>query len=159
MAEDGINTASATLVEGMQFVGETGSGHAVVMDGASGLGRDTGGSPMEFLLVGLAGCTAMDVAYILRKQRVEVSSLKVVVNARRAAKHPKVYEHIEVEYTVAGPDILRRHLEKAVTLSATQFCSASVMLGKTANIVHHLHLESDEGTWEGTLDIGDPGTG
>ena len=60
---------------------------------------------------------------------------------------------------MAGPDVLRRHLEKAVTLSATQFCSASVMLGKTAKIVHYLHLESDEETWEGTLDIAEPGTG
>jgi len=153
MAKDEIDTASSTLVEGMQFVGETGSGHAVVLDGAAGMGRDTGARPMEFLLVGLAGCTAMDVAFILRKQRVEVRSLKVAARARRAPEHPKIYEHIELDFTVAGLDIQRQHIEKAVSLSATRFCSASVMLGKSAEIVHRIHLTNDEGTREWTLEV------
>ena len=148
-----LSTALATLVEGMQFVGEAGSGHAVVMDGGPGFGRDTGTRPIEFLLVGLAGCTGMDVVHILRKQRVEVRSFQVAVKARRAEKHPKVYTWIEIEYRVSGPDIRLKHLEKAVTLSATKFCSASVILGKTAEIVHKYRLENAEGTREGVFEI------
>ncbi len=152
MADDGTSTASVTLVEGMQFVGETGSGHAVVLDGAPGFGRDTGARPMELLLVGLAGCTGMDVAHILRKQRAAPDALEVRVRARRAAEHPKVYEEIEIEYRARGPGLEPRHLKKAVALSATKFCSASVMLGKTAKLVHRLRIENEDGTWEETLD-------
>ncbi len=150
-----LSTALATLVDGMQFVGEAGSGHAVVMDGGPGFGRDTGTRPIEFLLVGLAGCTGMDVVHILRKQRVEVRSFQVAVKAKRADKHPKVYTWIEVEYRVSGPDISLKHLEKAVTLSATKFCSASVMLGRTAEFVHKYRLENSGGVQEGVFHLGE----
>ncbi len=153
MAEQEFSTALATLVEGMQFVGEAGSGHGIVMDGGPGFGRDTGTRPIELLLVGLAGCTGMDVVHILRKQRVEIRSFQVAVKAKRAEKHPKVYTWIEVEYRVAGPDIRLKHLEKAISLSATKFCSASVILGKTAEVVHKYRLEGAEGLQEGVLDL------
>ena len=95
----------------------------------------------------------MDVVHILRKQRVEVRSFQVAVKAKRAEKHPKVYTWIELEYRVAGPDIQVKHLEKAISLSATKFCSASVILGKTAEVVHKYKLENSEGAVEAVLKI------
>ena len=144
MAENDISKAMVTLVDGLQFVGEAGSGHAIVLYGAAGFGRDTGTRPMELLLMGLAGCTGMDVVHILRKRRV---------NARRAPQHPKVYTNIEIEYVVKGPDIKVKDLERAIKLSATKFCSASVMLGAMARIAHKYRLEGIEGESEASLEF------
>lgn len=148
MMENECITATATLVDGLQMVGESSSGHALVMDGAADFGRDTGVRPMELLLVGLAGCTGMDVAHILRRRRKELRHFQVRVNARRAPQHPKVYTEIEIEYDVRGPDIKRKDLEMAIELSATTFCAASKMLGKAARITHKYFLDGAEGESE-----------
>lgn len=153
MAENDISKAMVTLVDGLQFVGEAGSGHAIVLDGAAGFGRDTATRPMELLLMALAGCTGMDVAYILRKRRVNIQHFQVRANARHAPQHPKVYTDIEIEYIVKGPDIKVKDLEWAIELSATTFCSASVMLGATARIVHKYRLDGAEGQGEATLEF------
>lgn len=153
MAENDISKAMVTLVDGLQFVGEAGSGHAIVLDGAAGFGRDTATRPMELLLMALAGCTGMDVAYILRKRRVNIQHFQVRVNARHAPEHPKVYTDIEIEYIVKGPDIKVKDLEWAIELSATTFCSASVMLGATARIVHKYRLDGAEGQGKATLEF------
>jgi len=153
MAENDISKAMVTLVDGLQFVGEAASGHAIVLDGAAGFGRDTGTRPMELLLMGLAGCTGMDVAHILRKRRVNIQHFQVRVNARHAPEHPKVYTNIEIEYIVKGPDIKVKDLERAIKLSATKFCSAAVMLGATACIAHKYRLDGAEGQGEATLEL------
>ncbi len=147
-----INEAVVKLTEGMQFIGQSGSGHAFVMDGAKGFGDDTGPRPMEVLLIGLAGCTGMDVAYILRKQRVQIEGFKVKVTGKRAEDHPKIYTDIEIEYIVQGRDIQEKQLLKAIELSATRFCSASVMLGKSSRIVHKYTLKNDSGEARGTFE-------
>jgi len=144
-----IDEANVRLVNKMQFVAQTGSGHAFVLDGAKGFGDDTGPRPMEVLLVGLAGCTGMDVAYILRKQKVEPEKFEVKVTGKRAESHPRIYTDIEIEYIVEGSNIQEKHLLKAIELSATKFCSASVMLGKSSRISHKYTLKNSSGEIKG----------
>jgi putative redox protein len=130
-----INTAQVTWVEGMQFVGEAGSGHAIVLDGREDVGgRDTGLRPLELLLVGLAGCTAMDVKHILQKMRQPVTGVQVQVEAERAEDHPKVYTHIKLSYVVRGQNLPEKSVADAIELSQYKYCSASAMLGKVAEI-------------------------
>ncbi|NOX61033.1 MAG: OsmC family protein [Chloroflexi bacterium] len=124
-----MKTTTVRWIEDMTFAAETGSGHAVVMDGKTGAGP----SPMELLLVGMAGCTAVDVVSILKKQRQPLEGLEVRVEGRRADSHPKVYTHIAIEYIAHG-DIDEKKLERAIALSQEKYCSASIMLGKTALI-------------------------
>ncbi len=126
--------ASARWVEGLQFDAVTGSGHRLVLDAGSKDHQSLGASPMELLLVGLAGCTGMDVIDILRKKRLAVSGLEVRVEGTRAETHPKVYTEIDVVYVVRGKDISARAVEQAIHLSESKYCSAGVMLGKTAKI-------------------------
>jgi putative redox protein len=125
----------------MSFVGETGSGHSVVMDGAPDFGgRDLAPRPMEMLLLGLGGCTAFDVVMILKKARQSVTDCRVEVEAERAETEPKVFTRIHVHYVVTGRDVQARHVERAVKLSAEKYCSASVMLGATAEITHDFQV-------------------
>jgi putative redox protein len=133
--------AKATWVDGRQFVGESGSGHAVVMDGApdSG-GRNSGIRPMEMLLIGLAGCTAFDVVHILEKSRVFPTGCAVDVEADRAETDPKVFTHIRLKYRVTGKNLSRAKVDRAVALSAEKYCSASIMLGRTAEITHEVEV-------------------
>jgi len=130
------STAQVTWVEGMQFVAEAGSGHAIVLDGAPSVGgRDTGARPLELLLMGLAGCTAMDVIFILKQRmRQQVTGLEVKVSAERAPHHPKVYTEIHIRYIVRGRGLAEKKVRRAIEMSETTFCSASAMLGKTAKI-------------------------
>ena len=129
--------ARIKLVEGMMFVGESGSGHAVVMDGAPEYGgRNLGIRPMEMLLIGLGGCTAFDVVQILRKGREQVSDCQVDVTAERAETDPKVFTKIHLEYRVAGKDLAPAKVERAIQLSKEKYCSASIMLGAIAEITH-----------------------
>jgi len=123
------------------FVGESGSGHSVVMDGApeSG-GRNAGIRPMEMLLIGLAGCTAFDVVHILEKGRESVTLCTVDVEAERAETYPKIFTRIHLRFRVAGKGLARTKVERAVQLSAEKYCSASIMLGKTAAISHEIEL-------------------
>ena len=127
--------AKAVWVAGRQFVGESGSGHAMVMDAsARGGGRNTGASPMEMLLLGMAGCTGIDVVSILEKGRHAVTGLEVVVRAERDPKPPMVFTQIEIKYLVRGQNIPEKAVQRAIELSESKYCSASIMLGKTAKV-------------------------
>ena len=122
-------------VDGVCFVGETGSGHAVVMDGApEGGGRNLGPRPMELLLVGTAGCTSYDVLTILKKARQDVRDCWVEIDAERADAEPKVFTRIHFHFVVTGRALKADAFERAIRLSADKYCSASIMLGKTAEI-------------------------
>jgi putative redox protein len=136
-----MNEARVTWVNEMQFVAETGSGHAIVLES----GKETKApSPMEMLLVGLAGCTAVDVVHILKRMRQPVTDVQVNVKGVRADQHPKVYTQIEVEYVVTGRALSEEKVQRAVEMSETTYCSASIMLGKTATITSSIRiLETD----------------
>lgn len=127
--------ARAKWVEGMAFMGEAGSGHAVIMDGAPDYGgRNIGIRPMEMLLIGLAGCTGFDVVQILKKGREAVTGCEVEVEAERASEDPKVFTKIHIAYRVSGRGLSQAKAERAVTLSKEKYCSASIMLGATAEM-------------------------
>jgi putative redox protein len=131
--------ARAKWVEGMAFMGEAGSGHAVIMDGAPDYGgRNIGIRPMEMLLIGLAGCTGFDVVQILKKGREAVSGCEVEVEAERATEDPKVFTKIHIAYRVSGRGLSQAKAERAVTLSKEKYCSASIMLGATAEMTTSL---------------------
>jgi len=131
-------------VDGVCFVGETGSGHAVVMDGApEGGGRNLGPRPMELLLVGTAGCTSYDVLTILKKARQDVRDCWVEIDAERADAEPKVFTRIHFHFVVTGRALKADAVERAIRLSAEKYCSASIMLGKTAGITHDFELRED----------------
>lgn len=131
--------ARAKWVEGMAFMGEAGSGHAVMMDGAPEYGgRNIGTRPMEMLLIGLAGCTGFDVVQILKKGRESVTGCEVEVEAERATEDPKVFTRIHIAYRVSGRGLSQAKAERAVTLSKEKYCSASIMLGATAEMTTSL---------------------
>jgi putative redox protein len=124
-------------VEKVTFVAESGSGHAVVLDGAPDAGgRNLGVRPMEMLLMGLGGCSAFDVVLILRKGREEVSDCVVELEAERAETDPKVFTRIHMHYKVAGRGLAPAKVERAIKLSAEKYCSASAIMAKTAVITH-----------------------
>ena len=128
-------------VEGVSFVGETGSGHAVVIDGApENGGRNLGARPMELVLTGTAACTAFDVVEILRKGRQPVADCVVEAEAKRAATPPKVFTHIHLRYLVAGRGLDAHQVERAVKLSKDKYCSATLMLAKTAEITYDVTI-------------------
>ena len=123
------------------MVGESGSGHAVVMDGPPEFGgRNLGLRPMEMLLLGMGGCTEFDVMMILEKSRQDVTSCEVLLEAERATEEPKVFTKIHAHFVICGRDLSRKHVERAISLSAEKFCSASIMLGKTAEITHDYEI-------------------
>ena len=127
--------------EGMAFVAETGSGHAVAMDGApEGGGRNLAPRPMEMVLLGTGGCTAYDVVLILRKSGEPVTGCEVQVRAERAATDPKVFTRIHLHFLVRGKGVKAGKVEHAIRLSAQKYCSASAMLAKTAEITHDFEL-------------------
>ncbi len=133
--------ARVKWVEAMTFVGESGSGHSVVMDGAAESGgRDLGVRPMEMLLLGMGGCTAFDVVLILRKARQQVSDCVLDIEAERADTDPKVFTRIHVHFAVTGHGLSDKQVARAVELSAEKYCSASIMLGKTATITHDYEI-------------------
>ncbi len=136
--------ARVQWLDGRAFVGESGSGHAVVMDGSpeSG-GRDIGVRPMEMLLLGLGGCTAFDVVHILEKSRETVTACDVSLEAERAPEDPKVFTHVKITYRLRGRDLKPAAVERAINLSAEKYCSASIMFGKTAKIEHSWTIEQD----------------
>jgi len=129
--------ARVKWVEGVTFLGESGSGHAVVMDGPpeSG-GRNLGPRPMEMILLGMGGCTAFDVVHILRKARQPVRDCVAELEAERATADPKVFTRIHVHFVVTGRGLKERQVQRAVELSAEKYCSASIMLGKSVEITH-----------------------
>ena len=127
--------------EGMSFLAETGSNHVVVMDGApeSG-GRNMAPRPMEMLLAGTGGCTAFDVVMILKKGRHAVSGCEVSLSAERADTEPKVFTKIHFHFRVSGKQLKHDAVARAIELSKDKYCSASIMLGKTAEITHDFEL-------------------
>ncbi len=125
----------------MSFVGESDSGHSVVMDGAPEAGgRNLGVRPMEMLLLGLGGCTAFDVVSILQKSRQQMVACEVEIEAERAEEIPKVFTKIHVHFIVSGKDLDESKVAKAVALSADKYCSASRMLEKAATITHDFEV-------------------
>jgi putative redox protein len=126
-------------IEGMTFMGQSGSGHAVVIDGAPDHGgRNLGMRPMELLLTGMAACSAFDVVLILKKGRQPLADCVVTAKAQRAAEDPKVFTRIHLVYTVAGRGLDPKQVERAVKLSKDKYCSATIMLAKTAEVTYEI---------------------
>lgn len=128
-------------VENVTFIAESGSGHAVVIDGApeSG-GRNLGVRPMEMVLMGMGGCTAFDVIHILRKGRQVVTDCVAEIDSERATEDPKVFTKIHIHFVVKGRGLTEQAVSRAINLSAEKYCSASIMLGKTAVITHDFEI-------------------
>jgi len=123
------------------FSGTTESGHTILMDGAPEAGgRNKGSRPMEVVLIGMGGCTAFDVVHILRKSRQEITDCVAEVEAQRAETDPKVFTHIHIHFIVSGKDLDPKKIQHAIELSATKYCSASIMLAKTAKITHDFEM-------------------
>jgi putative redox protein len=134
-------SVSSNLLDGMHFLAEAGSGHTVEMDAAlDGGGQDQGFRPMELLLVGLSGCTGMDVISILRKKREQVTGYEVQVHAERAEDHPMVFTDITVEHIVTGYHLSPDAVARAIELSESRYCGAGAMLGRTARLKHTYRL-------------------
>ncbi len=133
--------ARVKWLDHMSFVGESGSGHSVVMDGAPEYGgRDLGIRPMEMLLLGLGGCSSFDVVSILKKSKQQFVSCEVDISAQRAETNPKVFTKIHLHFKLSGENLSEKKVERAIELSAEKFCSASIMLGKTAEITHDYEI-------------------
>jgi putative redox protein len=133
--------ARVKWVEQATFVGESGSGHAVVMDGPPDLGgRELGIRPMEMILLGTGGCTAFDVVHILKKARQPITDCVVELNAERADTEPKVFTKIHIHFIVTGRDLPEKQVQRAVSLSAEKYCSATQMLGKVVAITHDYEI-------------------
>ena len=127
--------ARVKLVEGITFVAESGSGHAIVMDASPDVGgRDLGARPMELVLMGAGGCSAIDVVHILRKARQDMVDCVVELDAERAAEDPKVFTRIHMHYIVTGRGLNPAQVERAIKLSKEKYCSATIMLAKTAEV-------------------------
>ncbi len=134
-------TARVKWVEQRTFLGESGTGHTVVMDGAPDAGgRDLGVRPMEMLLLGLGGCTAFDVIDILQKGREPVDDLWIEISGERAETIPKVFTKIRLRYVVVGKGLNHDKVDRAVKLSAEKYCSATIMLGASAEITHEIDI-------------------
>ena len=136
--------ATVKWLDGVAFVGETGSGHAVVLDGAPAAGgRNIGPRPMETILVGLGACSAFDVVSILRKARQAVSDCRVELEAERADAVPAVFTSIRMVFVVSGKDLRESAVRRAVDLSAEKYCSATAMLRSSVEISHEYRIEPD----------------
>ncbi len=134
-------TARISWVDGALLVAESGSGHTVTMDGAPDIGgRDLAARPMEMVLIGMGGCTAIDVVSMLKKQRQDIEGVEVSLVAERADDHPKVFNSVKLVYTVRGRKLNRALIERAVSLSDEKYCSATAMIRKSAEISHEVVL-------------------
>ena len=137
--------ARIKLAEGMTFVAESGSGHAVVVDAAPDVGgRDLGPRPMELVLMGAGSCTAIDVMHILRKSRQAVTDCVVELEAERAPEDPKVFTRIRMRYIVSGRSLQAAQVERAIKLSKEKYCSATIMLAKSAQIDFDFEIREAE---------------
>jgi len=132
---------SVNWVDGLLMVGKSDSGHTITMDGPpeSG-GENLGVRPMEMLLLGVAGCTMIDIVTTLKKMRQDLSHLETKINAERATDHPKVFTDIHIQFILKGQNLDEKKVDKAITLSADKYCSASIMLGETATITHDFEV-------------------
>jgi len=127
--------ARVQLVEGMTFVAESGSGHAVVVDAAPDVGgKNLGARPMELVLMGTGACSAIDVVHILRKARQPIMGCVIELDSERAAEDPKVFTRIHMHFVVTGKGLAQAQVERAIKLSKEKYCSATIMLGKTADV-------------------------
>ncbi|WP_072292793.1 OsmC family protein [Nitrosovibrio sp. Nv17] len=127
--------------EGMSFLGESGSGHAVLMDGPPEAGgQNLGPRPMEMLLLGTGGCAAFDVVLILKKGRQDIHGCEVEIEAERAPGEPRVFTRIHFHFVLRGKQLGSEQVERAIRLSAEKYCSASIMLGKTAKLTHDFEI-------------------
>jgi putative redox protein len=133
--------ARVKWLDNMSFVGESGSGHSIVMDGPpeSG-GRNLGVRPMEMLLLGLGGCASFDVVLILQKSKQQIIDCEVQIEAVRADKEPKVFTRIHLHFVVTGRSVSAEKVERAIKLSAEKYCSASIMLAQMAEVTHDFEL-------------------
>ncbi|MBU2785149.1 MAG: OsmC family protein [Acidithiobacillus ferriphilus] len=130
--------------EQMSFVAEADSGHALVMDGSVEIGgRNLGPRPMELLLMGLGGCSSIDVVMILQKSRQDIRDCVVEISARRADQDPKVFTEIHLHFVISGKALDPKRVAHAIGLSAEKYCSASIMLGKTAVITHDYEVREE----------------
>ncbi len=133
--------ARVKWVEGMSFLGESGSGHTFLMDGAPEAGgRNLGVRPMEAMLIGAGGCTAFDVVLILKRSRADVTDCVVEVTSERAEADPKVFTRIHFHFIVTGRGLKPELVSRAINLSAEKYCSASIMLAKTAELTHDFEI-------------------
>ncbi len=141
-AEGYFMETTITWVDNVQFQAESDSGHNVVIDGPADLGgQNKGLRPMEMLLAGMGACTALDVVTILKKSRQRISGCRAQLSANRADTPPQVFTNIHVHFVLAGHELKHHHVERAIQLSAEKYCSASIMLGKTARITHDFEIE------------------
>ncbi len=133
--------ARVKWIENAAFVGESESGHAFVIDGAQdGGGRNLGPRPMEVVLLGTGACSAYDVVTILRKARQQIRDCHVEIDAERASTDPKIFTRIHMHFVITGQDVNPEHVKRAVALSAEKYCSASIMLGKSAEMTHDFEI-------------------
>ena len=133
--------ATIELQQNVNFKATSGSGHTIMMDGPPEFGGENLGSrPMETLLIGMGGCASFDVVHILRKRRLTVTDCVAELQAERAETEPKVFTKIHLHFKVSGEDLTEKAVAKAVQLSAEKYCSASIMLGKTADITHSFEI-------------------
>jgi len=128
-------------IQNKTFLGESGSGHSIIMDSdPQNGGRNLGIRPMEAILMGLGGCTAYDVVNILSKSREDLIDCEIELEAERAESVPKIFTKITLKYKITGNNLSIKKVERAVNLSAEKYCSASLMLGKTAEITHQIEI-------------------
>ena len=128
-------------IENVCFMAESDSGHALIMDGSPEIGgRNMGPRPMELLLMGTGGCTSIDVVMILKKSRQDVVGCEVEISAERAGDHPKVFTRVHMHFIVSGRGLKPDTVDRAIKLSAEKYCSASIMLGKTAAMTHDFEI-------------------
>jgi len=128
-------------LDNMSFVGESGSGHSIVMDGPPEFGgRNIGVRPMEMLLLGLGGCASFDVVSMLKKSKQDLIDCEVEITAERAETEPKVFTKIHLHFVISGNELSDKKVKRAIELSAEKYCSASIMLGKTADVTHDYEL-------------------
>ena len=134
--------ARVSLTGELTFTGESGSGHKVTIDSATDVGgQDTGPRPMELVLLGLGGCSSIDVVMILRKGRQQVTDCVVEIEAERADEVPKVFTKIHLHYIFKGVGLSEQHVQRAIKLSAEKYCSVSRMLEKTVVITHDYEIQ------------------
>lgn len=138
---ESIMKTTVSWVGGAAFVGESPGGHRIVMDGPpEGGGRDLGPRPMETLLLGMGGCASYDVVAILRKARQELQDCRAEIDAERAETEPRVFTRIHMHFILTGRGLSEKQVQRAISLSAEKYCSASIMLGKTAAITHSYEI-------------------
>lgn len=133
--------AEVKWLGGRAFEGTPDSGHSVIMDSSADFGGDDRGiRPMEMMMLGMGGCTSIDVMNMLEKSRQDVTACVAEITAERADTEPKVFVRMHVHFTVTGRGLEARRIERAIQLSAEKYCSASIMLGKTAEITHDFEI-------------------